>query len=469
MGQRRRRKGDGGLYRTVVHAHGEEYFYYVADWKDAEGKRHRATGATPEQALARKNTKTQAMARQVPRRSTRPRRPAGPTVEEVAEMWLAADQRLGETSRAKYRSNLRLHAFPFIGSMPIRKLDVTAISRMTELQQGQDIGESAAWHTWKTLHTMLAWAVRAHLIAENPMKYMDPPRRTNHRAERIDRYIDAHTDTVIGIIAWTAEESSSMHQYYPLIMAMALGLRRAEVLGLTRDAFDMSTRSLAVRARLMQRPGGGYILRVATKNGKSRVVPLPQPFYEAMLQAYNLHRDDAAVLPIEDAGGVEVGKGQLLLVREDGSPIPYNEWNHRWRCIQQAFKDLTEGGHAPLTREEYVLPHEMRHIAASLLGEQGETLATIQDVLGHLTPAMSEHYRHILERSRRELADRWGEHITTATTNLGAFYRENAKLINGEPEDVRIDSAAKSAISRPTTQKRQNREEEVKRPLLDAD
>lgn len=465
MGQRRRRKGDGGLYRTVVHAHGEEYFYYVADWKDAEGKRHRATGATPEQALARKNTKVQAMARQVPRRSARPRRPAGPTVEEAAEMWLAADQRLGETSRRKYRSNLKLHVFPFVGTLPVKKLDVVRISRMVEGQQAQGIGESAAWHTWKTFHTMLAWATRTRLITENPMDYMEAPRRTNHRSEHIDRYIDAHTDTALGIIAWASEKDSPIHGFYPLIMAMGLGLRRAEALGLTRAAFDMGTRSLAIRARLMQREGGGYFLQSATKNGHSRVVPLPQPFYEAMLQAYNLHRDDAAVLPIEDAGGVRVGEGQLLLVREDGSPIPYNSWNRIWRSIQQAFQDHVEGTHTPLSEEAYILPHEMRHITASLLGEQGETLTTIQDVLGHLTPAMSQHYRHILERSRRELADRWGAHVEAAAKNFGSFYDETSKAT----KTAEIDSDADSVVFRPTTRKKQNHKKTIEGPLQNAD
>lgn len=92
---------------------------------------------------------------------------------------------------------------------------------------------------------------------------------------------------------------------------------------------------------------------------------------------------------------------------------PYNVWNSSWRHIQQASKDHIDGKHTPLDKAEYILPHEMRHITASLLGEQRETLTTIQDMLGHLTPAMSDHYRHILERSRRELADRWGGGITS--------------------------------------------------------
>lgn len=435
MGQRRRRKGDGGLYQATVHAHGGEYRYWMADWVDEDGKRHRTSGATPEEALARKNLRIHT-ARPAMRKK-RPKKPAGPTVEQAAELWLAADQRLGETSRRKYLSNLRLHVFPYVGALPIKRLTIAAISRMTELQRAQGIGESAAWHTWKTLHTMLAWAVRTRLIPENPLDLMAAPKRTNHRAEHIDRYIDDHTATALGITAWAAEERSPIHKFYPLIMAMGLGLRRAEALGLTRDALDPGGHALAIRARLMQRPGGGYFLQAATKNGRSRVVPLPMPFYKAMMQAYHQHESDAAVLPIEDAGGVKVGEGRLLLVRDDGSPIPYNSWNAVWRHIQQAFKDYITGKHTPLSKAEYILPHEMRHITASLLGEQGETLATIQDVLGHLTPAMSEHYRHVLERSRQELAERWGEHIEAATKNFGDFYAESAKQMAETDSDGR--------------------------------
>lgn len=107
----------------------------------------------------------------------------------------------------------------------------------------------------------------------------------------------------------------------------------------------------------------------------------------------------------------------------------------------------------------------MRHIAASLLGEQGETLTTIQDVLGHLTPAMSQHYRHILERSRRELADRWGAHVETAVKNLGDFYDETSKAT----KVAEIDSDADSVVLRPSTRKKPNPEKIAEEPLQNTD
>ena len=56
----RRSKGDGGLYRQTIHSKGEEYNYWIAEWRDKQGRKRRASGYTPEQALERKNKRIHA-------------------------------------------------------------------------------------------------------------------------------------------------------------------------------------------------------------------------------------------------------------------------------------------------------------------------------------------------------------------------------------------------------------------------
>jgi len=74
---------------------------------------------------------------------------------QATELWLAADQGLGKTSRRRYLSNLMLHVFPYVGSLPIKRLTVATLSRMTKLQRTDGFGESTAWYSWKTLRTIL--------------------------------------------------------------------------------------------------------------------------------------------------------------------------------------------------------------------------------------------------------------------------------------------------------------------------
>ena len=466
MGQRRH-KGDGGLYTTIVHAHGDEYTYWVADWKDRNGKRHRASGSTPDEALARKNKKIQVLAKET---KAKPRKsPAkGTTVAAAIDQWLAENQHIGETSRGKYSRNLARYVTPFIGSMPIRSVTRERIVMLEAQQDAQGIGPSAKRHVWKNLNAMMRWAVRAGKISTNPMEGIDPPKATNYRSARIEAHIDKHVGIVMGIIAWTSQQDCPWHWYHPVIMAMSLGLRRAEVLGITRDAIDLGNYSLEVRARLMQRPGkGGYVLRPATKNGHNRTVRVPQPHYQALLEALHRHAEDAATLPIEVEDGTTIGQGQLLFVREDGSPLSYNDWNMNWWAVQQAYKDYISGGHTKLTQEEYVLPHEMRHIAASILGEEGETLPTIQSILGHLTPAMTEHYAHILEKGREDTAQRWGKTIENGINFFSNFDRETAAYHAAKSAEV--DSGEDSSVLRPTTRKKRNHKKMADEPLQNAD
>lgn len=445
MDRKRRNRGDGGLYKETISSKGHSYTYWIADWKDQDGKRHRASGATPEDALARKNLKLQLLSKEV---KTKPRKSPsrGMTVSEAVSQWLAENQHIGETSRGKYLRNLTRYVIPFIGDKPIRTITRERIVELEAQQDAQGIGPSAKRHVWKNLNAMMRWAVRAGKIRTNPMEGIDPPKATNYRAARIEAHIDEHTRTALCIIAWTADKNCPYHWYHPIVMAMSLGLRRAELLGITREAIDLSSGSLEVRTRLMQRPGkGGYVLRPATKNGHSRVIKVPQPHYKALLEAREKHTDDAVRLPIEAEDGTVIGEGQLLFVREDGGPISYNQWNSDWREVQQAYKNGVCGESEPLTNGEYILPHEMRHIAASLLGEQGETLPTIQGILGHLTPEMTEHYSHILEKGREETAERWARTMESVTAFYGNFVRENAQMVKKVGLSD-VDSGADSAV-----------------------
>lgn len=467
MDRKRRNRGDGGLYKETISSKGHSYTYWIADWKDQDGKRHRASGATPEDALARKNLKLQLLSKEV---KARPRRSPskGMTVSEAVSQWLAENQHIGEASKGKYLRNLTRYVIPFIGDKPIRTITRERIVELEAQQDAQGIGPSAKRHVWKNLNALMKWAVRAGKIKTSPMEGIVPPKATNYRSVRIEAHIDRHVETAMGIMAWTSQQDCPWHWYYPVVMAMSLGLRRAEVLGITRDAIDLGHYSLEVRARLMQRPGkGGYVLRPATKNGHNRTVRVPQPHYQALLEALYRHAEDAVTLPIETEEGVTIGHGQLLFVREDGSPFSYNDWNANWRSVQQAYKDYVSGVHVQLTQDDYIIPHEMRHITASILSEEGETLPTIQSILGHLTPAMTEHYSHILEKGREETAARWGRTIESSIKFFSNFDRETAACYAAKSAKANSDENASDLW--PAAQKQQNREEKAKKPHQNAD
>lgn len=232
-------------------------------------KKHRTYGNTESEALDKK-TKLIARLGSPIIAPTKPRRNTvgtaqNPTLPQVMERWLTHDKNLGETSRGKYRRNLERHIFPYIGTLPIRKVKKAQIEATFDRLEAKKIGNSAAWHTWKTLKTLFNYALKNDIVKSNPMNAMDAPKRENHIAVLDETFIDEHTNTVMGIIAWIREEENPWHRYYPLVMAMNLGLRRAEVLGITCEALDSGQEKLTVSTQLKLRAGGSYLS--GTKTG----------------------------------------------------------------------------------------------------------------------------------------------------------------------------------------------------------
>ncbi|EIT89030.1 integrase family protein [Parascardovia denticolens IPLA 20019] len=393
-------------------------------------KKHRTYGNTESEALDKK-TKLIARLGSPIIAPTKPRRNTvgtaqNPTLPQVMERWLTHDKNLGETSRGKYRRNLERHIFPYIGTLPIRKVKKAQIEATFDRLEAKKIGNSAAWHTWKTLKTLFNYALKNDIVKSNPMNAMDAPKRENHIAVLDETFIDEHTNTVMGIIAWIREEENPWHRYYPLVMAMNLGLRRAEVLGITREALDSGQEKLTVSTQLKLRAGGSYLS--GTKTGHSRAIPLPRAHLLALSEAYENGKNRAPLLAVEDGEGQVITHLHPLFIREDCKPYTYNDLRKIWDDIQTAYaRHLSGDPTTTLTKEEHIRLHGNRHIAASILASQNVSLQMIQAILGHLTPAMTAHYSHVMNSAMKKTAEIWGEATEDETRVVGYVYGELAK------------------------------------------
>jgi integrase len=435
MAEKRRKKGDGSLYLTMHHDREE---WCAAWWQD--GKKHRTYGNTESEALDKK-TKLIAKLGSPIIAPTRPKRNTigtaqNPTLTQVMERWLAHNNNLGETSRGKYRRNLENHVLPYIGTLPIRRIKRTQIEEVFDRLEAKKIGNSAQWHTWKTLKTLMTYAVKNEIIKASPMDAMNAPKRENRIAVLDETFIDEHTDTVMGIIAWIREEENPWHRYYPLVMAMNLGLRRAEVLGITRENFHSGQEKLIISTQLKLRAGGAYLSK--TKTGHSRAIPLPRAHLLALSEAYKASENRAPLLAVEDGEGEVITHLHPLFIREDCKPYTYNDLRKIWDDIQTAYaRHLSGDPTTTLTAEQHIRLHGNRHIAASILASQNISLQMIQAILGHLTPAMTAHYSHVMNSAMKKTAEIWGEATEDETRVVGYVYGELAKA---NAEDSADDS-----------------------------
>lgn len=138
----------------------------------------------------------------------------------------------------------------------------------------------------------------------------------------------------------------------------ASGIRRAELIGLRRDAVDFSRKSL----------------RVLGKGDKMREIPL----VASILEEISLYLKAACFITAR-----ERRPDEALLVTEKGQPL-YPAF------VDRAVKAELDG--TPITGRKS--PHVLRHSLATALLEKGADLNAIKEMLGHASLAATEVYTH---------------------------------------------------------------------------
>jgi integrase len=157
------------------------------------------------------------------------------------------------------------------------------------------------------------------------------------------------------------QASSNRHLYPLVILALATGARKMELLTLTWPQVDL---------------GRALITLHDTKNGEPRSIPITG-------QALDVMRTHAKV--------VRIGT-PLVFPRQDGRrPV---DVRHAW------YQALAQ---AEITDFRF---HDLRHSTASYLAMNGASLVEIAEVLGHKTLSMVQRYAHLSEGHTRAVLER---------------------------------------------------------------
>ncbi len=209
-------------------------------------------------------------------------------------------------------------------------------------------------------------------------------------------------------------------------MALALGLRQGEALGLRWQYVNFEAATLTVRWQLQrlawqhgcadphacgiqrhdgncpadciaharacpQRTGGGLVLTELKTAKSRRTIALPA----ALVQALKAHR--AAQLAERMAAGSRWHDGDFVWCQANGRPIgAHADWDD-WKALLKAAK----------VRDARL--HDARHTAATLLLAQGVDQRVVMEILGHSQISMTTRYTHVLPQVMTDAADRIGQ------------------------------------------------------------
>jgi integrase/recombinase XerC len=155
-----------------------------------------------------------------------------------------------------------------------------------------------------------------------------------------------------------AEAAVALRDAAVLELLYATGIRVSELCGLSAGSFDLARRTV----------------RVLGKGGKERTVPVGVP----ALRAVTRWLDEGRPVLATAAGGPAV----FLGVR-GGRLDPRTARRIVHQRLRDAGTDRDTG------------PHGLRHTAATHLLEGGADLRSVQEILGHASPATTQIYTHV--------------------------------------------------------------------------
>ncbi|PKW05590.1 Site-specific recombinase XerC [Streptomyces sp. 1222.5] len=310
------------------------------------------------------------------------------TFQQYAERWVAS-QTIDSLDTAERQ--IRLHAFPYIGSRPLGTFQPAHIR--TWLRQMKDAGIPGTYavHIYGNVRAVLAAAVDDGFLARNPCsaKSVRPP---TAEAKRVIPWLP---ERVFGIRAALPERYQAMTD-----VGAGCGLRQGEIFGLAAEAVDFDANTLHVfrQVKLVQ---GGKPVFAPPKCNKDRNVPLPAAVADR-LQAHMLqHTPTEVTLPWKTLDGPPV-TCRLIFTGKFGA-IRRGTFNDSvWKPSLVAAGVIPEresGERYPAAREHGM--HALRHFYASVLLDAGENIKAVSEYLGHADPAMTLRvYAHLMPSSR---------------------------------------------------------------------
>jgi integrase len=199
-------------------------------------------------------------------------------------------------------------------------------------------------------------------------------------------------------------------------VALAVGLRRGEMLGLRWEDVNLERRTLTVRARVNRVRKLGIIVRAGTKTeaGDERTIVLPTSIVQA-LKAHRARQLEARLAAGSRWKGPEYTDGcmtGLVFTSDVGTVLDP-------RNLNQYFDRVRE--RAGLPTHTF---HGLRHDCASLLLAQGVPLWAVSKILGHSGIQVTANvYGHLASELQWDAAERMDTVLANARASLHAAER----------------------------------------------
>ena len=245
-----------------------------------------------------------------------------------------------------------LHDYKLFEDKPVQSItERDIVDYLQYLESVEKLAANTRRKHYDFLKSVLNRAFYDRIIPNNPITYLEPPRKTPSCAKAMPENLA--TD-IIARAAGTKVE--------PLILLLALGMRREEISGLRWENVDLQKGLIYIREVRTEVNGVVEIKRPKTESSV-RTIAIPQ-CYLSVFANIKL-KQQANNQPIRNMNHLYV------VGKADGTPYSPNYLND----LIRKFEKDNNFSHYRL--------HDYRHTAATLLYDSGTPLYDISKLLGH--------------------------------------------------------------------------------------
>jgi integrase len=309
------------------------------------------------------------------------------TVGQFLNRWLDESVKPNVRPRTfeSYELTVRLHLAPTLGKLRLDKLGPQHVQALLNRKLKENLAPRSVAYLRVVLRHALNQALRWELVARNAAALVGPPRVPRHEIkplapEQALTFVDA-------------AKGGRLEALYTV--ALALGMRRGEILGLRWQDVDLDARKVQVRQAIQRIAGkltddgeGGLRAAEPKTERSRRAIAMPETIARS-LKAHRVRQLEERML----AGSTWRDSG-LIFTTTIGTALEP-------KTLHRDFKRLLVKAGLPPIRL-----HDLRHSAASLLLAQKVPLRTIMELLGHSSITLtSDTYSHLMAPTMREVAD----------------------------------------------------------------
>ncbi|SEF14368.1 tyrosine-type recombinase/integrase [Jiangella alba] len=324
------------------------------------------------------------------------------TVEKWLTHWIeniAVPPTIGHNTHAGYLTDVKVHLIPGIGKHRLERLAPEHLEKLylkIQVEKGRKPG--TAHHVHRTIRLALNVALKRGYLTANPASLAKAP---SLEEPEVEPYEVEETRRLLKL----AMERRNGTRW---AIALALGLRQGEALGLKWSHVDLKTGTLRVRrSALRPRYAHGCSgscgkkragdcpnrkrVNPETKETKSRAgrreVGVPAELMK-LLEDHRRQQDRER----REAGDAWHDEDRVFAKPDGRALVPSTDY-HEWKRLLKA-AGVRDGR-----------LHDARHTAATALLILGVPERTVMSIMGWSTTAMAARYQHVVDSIRRAVAE----------------------------------------------------------------